>query len=42
MSHLVLIHYPTPQANLTRLVAEAQSAFGGPATLAEDYMRLDW
>ena len=39
---LALIHYPVAPAEPARLVAEAQAAFGGPVTLTEDYMRLDW
>jgi ribonuclease Z len=39
---LVLIHYPTGGHDTSGLVPEAQAAFGGPVTLAEDLMTLEW
>jgi len=38
---LVLIHYPG-EADTSQLVPEAAAAFGGPVTLAEDFMVFEW
>ena len=39
---LVLVHYPTGEYASRNLLADAQSKFKGPVTLAEDYMVLDF
>jgi ribonuclease Z len=39
---LYLIHYPTGQFASEGLISEARQQFGGPVTLAEDYMALDF
>ena len=39
---LVLIHYPTGENDTSRLVPEASAEFGGPVTLAQDFMTLEW
>ncbi len=39
---LVLIHYRTGGTDTSQLVSEAQTAYSGPVTLAEDLMRLEW
>ena len=38
---LVLIHYPG-EADTSQLVPEAAATFGGPVTLAEDFMVFEW
>jgi len=38
---LVLIHYPGEE-DTSQLVPEAAAAFGGPVTLAEDFMVFEW
>jgi len=39
---LALIHYLTDGADTSRLVPEAVKTFGGPVTLAEDFMVLEF
>lgn len=39
---LVLIHYPTGGADTSHLVPEAAATFGGPVTLAEDFIVLEF
>lgn len=42
VQRLVLIHYRTGGADTSGLVAEAQTTFSGPVTLAEDLTTLEW
>ena len=39
---LVLIHYCVDGKDISTLAPEAEAAFGGPVTLAEDFMELEW
>lgn len=41
VGHLYLIHYPTGAFDPSSLVPEAQAIFGGPVSLAEDFMEID-
>jgi ribonuclease Z len=40
--HLALIHYNTDGVDTSNLVPEAKKTFGGPVTLAEDFMVLEF
>lgn len=42
VGQLLLIHYPTQNSEVERIVEEASRSFDGPVRLALDFMRLEF